>query len=83
MNFELLGLNPDILKAVEEKGYKKTTPIQEKAIPAILAGKDILGGAQTGTGKTAAFALPVLQKLDEKTHNSCLPKALVLPHPYA
>ncbi|MDC7226732.1 MAG: DEAD/DEAH box helicase [Spirochaetales bacterium] len=78
MKFELLGLNPEILKAVTEKGYKKATPIQEKAVPAILAGRDVLGGAQTGTGKTAAFALPILNKLNEAGKSSGCPRALVL-----
>jgi len=78
MKFELLGLNPEILKAVEKKGYKKSTPIQEKSIPAILNGKDVLGGAQTGTGKTAAFALPILNNLYEKKHAGNAPRALVL-----
>ena len=78
MKFELLGLNSGILKAVAEKGYKNTTPIQEKAVPAILKGRDVLGGAQTGTGKTAAFALPILNKLNEGDNKSSKPRALVL-----
>ncbi|MEO8135965.1 MAG: DEAD/DEAH box helicase [Betaproteobacteria bacterium] len=61
--FENLGLRDEILRAVAEKGYVTPTPIQMKAIPAILAGKDIMGGAQTGTGKTAGFTLPILQLL--------------------
>ena len=56
-----LGLSSALVKAVEEKGYTKPSPIQEKAIPHILEGKDILASAQTGTGKTAGFTLPVLQ----------------------
>nr|HMS27800.1 DEAD/DEAH box helicase [Burkholderiaceae bacterium] len=63
MKFEELNLAPAILKAVLEQGYDTPTPIQAQAIPSILAGRDLLGGAQTGTGKTAAFTLPVLQKL--------------------
>jgi ATP-dependent RNA helicase RhlE len=63
MNFEELKLAPAILKAVREQGYETPTPIQAQAIPAILEGHDILGGAQTGTGKTAAFTLPMLHKL--------------------
>ena len=78
MKFELLGLNPEILKAVDKKGYNKSTPIQQKAIPAVLSGKDVLGGAQTGTGKTAAFALPILNRLHEKKHAGKAPRALVL-----
>lgn len=78
MQFEQLGLNPDILRAVAEKGYKSATPIQEKAVPTIMQGKDVLGGAQTGTGKTAAFALPILNKLNDGSAKSAAPRALVL-----
>jgi len=63
MTFEELNLAPAILKAVLEQGYDTPTPIQAQAIPAVLAGTDLLGGAQTGTGKTAAFTLPLLQRL--------------------
>ncbi len=63
MTFKELGLFPQILKALESCGYKSPTPIQEKAIPQVLAGKDVMGLAQTGTGKTAAFVLPLLQRL--------------------
>ncbi len=63
MTFEELNLAPAILKAVLEHGYDTPTPIQAQAIPAVLAGGDLLGGAQTGTGKTAAFVLPMLQRL--------------------
>jgi ATP-dependent RNA helicase RhlE len=63
MTFEELNLAPAILKAVLEQGYDTPTPIQAQAIPAVLAGSDLLGGAQTGTGKTAAFTLPMLQRL--------------------
>ncbi|WP_408598756.1 DEAD/DEAH box helicase, partial [Limnohabitans sp.] len=63
MNFEELNLAPAILKAVVEQGYETPTPIQAQAIPAVLAGHDLLAGAQTGTGKTAAFTLPMLHKL--------------------
>ena len=63
MTFEELNLAPAILKAVLEQGYETPTPIQAQAIPAVLAGSDLLGGAQTGTGKTAAFVLPMLQRL--------------------
>jgi ATP-dependent RNA helicase RhlE len=62
-SFAELGLAPDLLRAVDESGYTTPTPIQAQAIPIVLAGKDVMGGAQTGTGKTAAFALPILQKL--------------------
>ncbi|HEY1103865.1 MAG TPA: DEAD/DEAH box helicase [Burkholderiaceae bacterium] len=63
MNFEELNLAPAIVKAVREQGYENPTPIQAQAIPSVLEGRDLLGGAQTGTGKTAAFMLPILQIL--------------------
>ena len=63
MNFEELNLAPAIMQAVRELGYENPTPIQAQAIPAVLAGQDLLAGAQTGTGKTAAFTLPMLHKL--------------------
>ncbi|HEY8119579.1 MAG TPA: DEAD/DEAH box helicase [Methylophilaceae bacterium] len=63
MSFENLNLNPAILRAIEESGYTTATPIQEQAIPEILAGHDLMASAQTGTGKTAAFALPALNLL--------------------
>jgi ATP-dependent RNA helicase RhlE len=66
MTFENLNLAPAILKAVLEQGYDTPTPIQAQAIPAVLAGVDLLGGAQTGTGKTAAFVLPMLQRLSSE-----------------
>jgi ATP-dependent RNA helicase RhlE len=65
MSFSTLGLNESLLKSVEKAGYTTPTPIQQQAIPALLSGKDVLGTAQTGTGKTAAFALPIIQKLME------------------
>jgi ATP-dependent RNA helicase RhlE len=63
MSFTDLGLVPGLLRAVAEKGYTAPTPIQREAIPAVLAGRDVIAGAQTGTGKTAAFTLPILQRL--------------------
>ena len=66
MQFSDLGLIPPLAKAVAAEGYTEPTPIQTKAIPHVLAGRDLLGLAQTGTGKTAAFALPILQRLSEK-----------------
>jgi ATP-dependent RNA helicase DeaD len=62
--FDELGLRPELMRAVAELGYEEPTPIQVSAIPALLAGRDVLGQAQTGTGKTAAFALPMLQRID-------------------
>lgn len=81
MLFEKLNIIEPIQKALKEEGYKKPTPIQEKSIPPILKGKDFLGCAQTGTGKTAAFAIPVLQNLfsDQRaTKGPKLIKALIL-----
>jgi ATP-dependent RNA helicase RhlE len=66
MQFNELHLHPSILKAVEEEGYTSPTPIQQQAIPPVLNGNDVLGCAQTGTGKTAAFAMPILHKLEDK-----------------
>jgi len=63
MSFDSLGLRAELLRAVSEKGYNEPTPIQSQAIPLILEGRDIMGGAQTGTGKTAGFTLPLLHKL--------------------
>ena len=80
MLFKDLGLTAELLRAVEKQGYTEATPIQEQAIPIVLAGKDLLAGAQTGTGKTAGFTLPVLQRL-QQTHNEGQkrhPRVLVL-----
>ena len=63
MPFEQLGLGDRILKAIQEAGYTEPTPIQAAAIPQVLAGHDLIGIAQTGTGKTAAFTLPILARL--------------------
>jgi len=63
MSFDRLGLSPELLRAVADQGYTEPTPVQAEAIPHVLAGRDVLAGAQTGTGKTAAFALPILQRL--------------------
>jgi ATP-dependent RNA helicase RhlE len=70
MQFSELNLLPQLLRAVEAAGYETPTPIQEKAIPEVLAGKDVVGRAQTGTGKTAAFALPILQRLSNAPANT-------------
>lgn len=77
MNFENLNLIEPLLKALQQEGYTTPTPIQEQAIPIVLHGKDLLGCAQTGTGKTAAFSLPILQKL-YKTDQKKNIKALIL-----
>lgn len=68
MSFQSLGLHERILQATDAAGYSQATPIQAKTIPAILEGKDLIGLAQTGTGKTAAFTLPLLSELSQKTH---------------
>jgi len=72
-SFAELGLRPEILRAITESGYTTPTPIQAQAIPEILAGHDIMGGAQTGTGKTAGFGLPILQKLAQYANTSLSP----------
>ena len=74
MKFSEMGLSPKILQSIEEMGYETPTPIQEKAINPILEGRDLVGSAQTGTGKTAAFALPCLHRLGE--HGACRALAL-------
>ena len=73
MTFDDLGLSPEILRAVREEGYTEPTPIQEQAIPLVLAGRDLLARAQTGTGKTAAFALPILERLKQHANTSFSP----------
>lgn len=78
MKFKELGLNETLLKAIAAKGYTTPSPIQEKAIPQILKGRDILASAQTGTGKTAGFALPIIQLLSQNKHNQGKIKTLVL-----
>lgn len=78
MSFNHLGLKAELLRAVSDQGYTVPTPIQSEAIPAVLAGKDIMAGAQTGTGKTAAFALPILQMLSEGSGRNHAPRTLVV-----
>jgi ATP-dependent RNA helicase RhlE len=79
MSFAALGLSEEIVRAVSERGYTEPTPIQAQAIPVILKGGDLMGGAQTGTGKTAGFTLPLLQRLMEKPVAGKAPiRALVL-----
>ena len=65
MLFSELGLSAELLRATQKQGYQEATPIQQQAIPHILAGRDLLAGAQTGTGKTAGFTLPLLQRLQD------------------
>ncbi|MDI6033551.1 DEAD/DEAH box helicase [Flavobacterium sp. LB2P84] len=79
MSFNSLGLSDALLKAISKKGYSTPSPIQQKAIPPILEGKDVLASAQTGTGKTAGFTLPILQLLSQGQHLSRRPiRALIL-----
>ncbi|MBH1959300.1 MAG: DEAD/DEAH box helicase [Kaistella sp.] len=78
MNFTDLQLIEPIAKALQEEGYTQPTPIQQQAIPSILQGRDLLGTAQTGTGKTAAFAIPILQNLTQKNLRNNQIKALIL-----
>ena len=70
LSFDTLGLSADILKAVAEEGYTEPTPVQAEAIPLVLAGRDVLAAAQTGTGKTAAFTLPILERLKAQANTS-------------
>jgi len=78
MKFSELALRAEILKAVDEAGYQEPTPIQEQAIPAILTGGDVLGIAQTGTGKTAAFVLPMIERLASGQSKARMPRSLIL-----
>ena len=79
MSFLSLGLSPALLLAVNDKAYVEATPIQLAAIPAALQGRDLLGSAQTGSGKTVAFALPLLQRLQAQSPGGLRrPRALVL-----
>jgi ATP-dependent RNA helicase RhlE len=66
MSFTELGLRAELLRAIADQGYTQPTPIQAKAIPVVLAGRDLMAAAQTGTGKTAGFTLPILQLLSTR-----------------
>src|SRR5690554_7838898 len=83
MSFADLGLIPELQRAVSETGYTEPTPIQQQAIPVVLSGLDMMGAAQTGTGKTAGFTLPLIQRLARHANTSTSParhpvRALVL-----
>ena len=83
MSFESFWLHPDLMRAIAEVGYTSPTPIQSQAIPVVIEGKDVMGAAQTGTGKTAAFTLPILQRLMPHANSSASParhpvRALIL-----
>src|SRR5690348_1157987 len=78
MNFNEIGLSPELLQAVFDAGYTNPTPIQQKAIPVVAQGRDVLGCAQTGTGKTASFALPMIDKLAAGRARARMPRSLIL-----
>ncbi len=78
MNFTDLGLSPEVLRAIADSGYSEPTPIQEKAIPYIQMGRDVLGCAQTGTGKTASFTLPMIDILATGRAKARMPRSLIL-----
>jgi ATP-dependent RNA helicase RhlE len=78
MLFKDLGLSAELLRAIDEQGYNEATPIQQQAIPVVLEGRDILAGAQTGTGKTAGFTLPILQRLQLAGPSGDYPRVLIL-----
>src|SRR5215210_2003091 len=77
-HFSDLGLSPEVVRAVTEAGYTIPTPIQEQAIPVALTGRDVLGIAQTGTGKTAAFTLPMIDRLAAGRSKARMPRSLVI-----
>ena len=85
MSFASLGLSEALVRAIESAGYTQPTPVQQRAIPAVLQGRDLMVAAQTGTGKTAGFALPILERLfpaghpdREQRHGPKQPRVLVL-----
>ena len=78
MSFKELGLSDKVMAAVDAAGYTEPTPIQAQAIPHALAGRDVLGIAQTGTGKTAAFTLPMLSRLESGRARARMPRTLIL-----
>ena len=78
MKFADLGLSPELLKAVDKAGYDTPTPIQEQAIPPVLMMKDIIGIAQTGTGKTASFVLPMIDIMASGRRRALMPRSLIL-----
>src|SRR3546814_11466248 len=80
MSFADLGLSEELLRAVNEAGYDKPTPIQTQAIPPVLMMKDLIGIAQTGTGKTASFVLPMIDILAHGRSRARMPRSLILEH---
>lgn len=79
MNFKDFGFHPQLVEGIEAIGYKEATPIQEQAIPIILEGKDLIGSAQTGTGKTAAFLLPIIEKILRAGHSHSIKALVIVP----
>ncbi len=79
MNFREFGFGPQLLEGIEAIGYQEATPIQEQAIPIILEGKDLIGSAQTGTGKTAAFLLPIIEKIIRDGHSPSIKALVIVP----
>ena len=75
IRFDELELNPKILRGIKDMGFEEATPIQAQGIPAVLSGRDVIGQAQTGTGKTAAFGIPVLESVDASSHK---PQVIIL-----
>ena len=78
MSFSSLGLSEQLVRATSDQGYETPSPIQAQAIPAVLSGRDVMAAAQTGTGKTAGFTLPLLQRLGENPRTGKGPRALIL-----
>src|SRR3990167_11472232 len=78
MSFSHLGLSDKVIRAIDAAGYKTPTPIQEQAIPHVLARRDVLGIAQTGTGKTAAFVLPMITMLEQGRARARMPRTLII-----
>ena len=78
MTFNDFGLSPEVLRAIKDAGYQTPTPIQEEAIPFALMGRDVLGCAQTGTGKTASFTLPMIEILAHGRTRARMPRSLIL-----
>ncbi len=78
MSFDNLGLGANTLNAIKDAGYTVPTPIQSQAIPAVLNGTDVLGCAQTGTGKTASFTLPIIERLSKGRARARMPRSLIL-----
>ena len=78
ITFDDLGLKPEVLRAVHEIGYRTPTPIQAQAIPVVLMGRDMIGIAQTGTGKTAGFTLPMIEILSRGRARARMPRSLIL-----